>query len=117
MKRRHVRNQGTSPRERFTTSSAPPWPAPRRVRVMAENAPFVEGDAAVGRQIGCDIGMLRDRSARAGPRIGPARGGDRLREGVAQARPSLEQRQVGIGERGADEMLWPAGLRARTRSK
>src|SRR5215470_10451212 len=74
--------------------------------VMPEDAVLVEGDAAVRGEIGGDAGAGGNAIVRADdapmsglePRHHP-------RKGVAQPGDDLEQRQLGIGEFGADEAL------------
>src|SRR5215470_15489773 len=74
--------------------------------VMPEDAVLVERDAAVRGEIGGDAGAGGDaimhtddaRMSRFEPR-------HHAWKGIAQPGDDLEQRQVGIGEFGADEML------------
>ena len=67
--------------------------------VMPEDAVLVEGDPAVRGEIGGNAGPRRDPVVhRDNPRIFRLEPRHRAREGIAQTRHDLEQRQIGIGE-------------------
>ena len=132
------RRPGRSCRARTTTRSARPptsgtgsrgfWrsspgdrndhPLSVEIRVVAEDALLVERQAALGGQIGGDPRAGGDpRVQRHHLRMSLRGSRHRLRERVVQASHDLEQRQVGVGEPGTDEVAGPLGLLASTRSK
>lgn len=72
---------------------------------MAENPLLVEGNPAVGREIGGDARargdmVMEGAQARVAPRQPPHRAG----KGEIQTRDHLEQRQVRIAQRAASQM-------------
>src|SRR6185437_9614203 len=100
---------GRRPSMRAGGSGLPP-PRPRPLvefGIAAENARFIEGNPPVRGEIGGDARKRRDRSGQRGNRrIELAGIRERAREGVSQARPDLEQREVHGGEVAPDSMRW-----------
>src|SRR5579871_270537 len=85
---------------------AAPFPKlPVELRVVAEDAVFVERDTALGGKVGCDALLAGDaavQSQEAWPTGAMPRHGDG--EGVAKPFDHLEEAEIDVGERIADQM-------------
>src|SRR5271165_320468 len=80
-------------------------------RVVAEYPRLVEGNASLRRQVGGHVRARRDGRRERGQRgIALVGAGHRAREGVSQARPDLEQREVDRREDVADGVRRPGGI-------
>src|SRR5256885_1521533 len=80
------------------------WASAVKLGIMPEDAVLVEGDAALGGEIGCNSGTLRDGvSKRDDARHATLDAPHGAREGVPQAFDELEKRQIGIRRARAKE--------------